>query len=268
MPSESRVMNPSKLPRTVSHSLCIQRGETCLTAMLVMAFEDGPGSFTELAAEFVGPLENAYCSTLRSERRQKSYLLGRYAAKLALREPLSERNRKVVEILKGVCEQPIVQSERKGGWGVTISHSDSLAVCLAFPAGHPFGVDVERIDQARQETILSQLSPQEISWVKSAPTDGQRVATALWASKEALSKVLTTGLMTPLHIYNLSEFSRIDSGIWEGCFQNFGQYKVRVWAGASYVLSIAMPKQSVFEPPAKFCSVLLCLLPIGRRVSD
>ncbi len=249
-------MNPSKLPRTVSHSLCIQRGETCLTAMLVMAFEDGPGSFTELAAEFLGPLETAYFSTLRSERRQKSYLLGRYAAKLALREPLSEPNPKGVEILKGVFEQPIVHSGGKGGWGVTISHSESLAVCLAFPAGHPFGVDVERIDQARQETIRSQLSPQEIAWVDSAPTDGQRVATALWASKEALSKVLTTGLMTPLHIYNLSEFSRIDSGIWEGWFQNFGQYKVRVWAGASYVLSIAMPKRSVFEPPANFCALL------------
>src|SRR5258708_39152562 len=103
-------MNPSKLPRTVSHSLCIQRGETCLTAMLVMAFEDGPGSFTELAVEFFGPLETAYFSTLRSERRQKSYLLGRYAAKLALREPLSEPNPKGVEILKAFFEQPIVHS--------------------------------------------------------------------------------------------------------------------------------------------------------------
>jgi 4'-phosphopantetheinyl transferase len=249
-------MDPSKLPRTVSHSLCIQRGETRLTAVLVMAFEDGPGPFTELAVEFLGPLETVYLSKLRSERRRKSYLLGRYAAKLALREPLSEQDPKRVEILKGVFEQPIVHSRGKGGWGVTISHSDSLAVCIAFPAGHPFGVDVERIDQARQETILSQLSPQEIDWVESAPIDGQRVATALWASKEALSKVLTTGLMTPLHIYNLSEFSRIDSGIWEGRFQNFGQYKVRVWAGASYVFSIAMPKRSVFEPPANFCAWL------------
>src|SRR5258708_23567074 len=162
MPSESRVMDPNSLPRAVSPSLCIQRGETCLTAVLVMAFEDGPGSFTELAAAFLGPLETAYFSTLRSERRQKSYLLGRYAAKLALREPLSEPNPKGIEILKGVFEQPIVHSERKGGWGVTISHSYSLAVCLALPAGHPFGVDVERIDQARQETILSLLSPQEI----------------------------------------------------------------------------------------------------------
>src|SRR5258707_7186711 len=163
MPSESRVMDPNKLPRTVSHSLHIQRGETYLTAVLVMALEDGPGSFTELAAEFLGPLETAYFSTLRSERRQKSYLLGRYAAKLALREPLSERNHKVVEILKGVFEQPIVHSARKGGPGHTIRQPDSLPVCIASAAGHPFTIDVEPIDQQRHRTMLSQLSPQQRS---------------------------------------------------------------------------------------------------------
>jgi phosphopantetheinyl transferase len=35
---------------------------------------------------------------------------------------------------------------------------------------------------------------------------------ALWTAKEALSKVLCTGLMSPVEIYNLSEFSRISSG--------------------------------------------------------
>jgi phosphopantetheinyl transferase len=249
-------MDPGKLPRTVSHPLTILRGETRLAATLVMAFEDGIGSLNELAAEFLGPIETAYFSTLRSERRQKSYLLGRYAAKLALREPPFEPDPRGVEILKGVFEQPIVHSAKKGAWGVTISHSDSLAVCLAFPAGHPFGIDVERIDRARQETILSQLSPLEIAWVESAAADGPRVATALWAAKEALSKVLTTGLMTPLHIYNLSEFSRIDSGVWEGCFENFGQYKVRVWTGLTYAMSIAMPKRSAFEPLGNFCALL------------
>ena len=250
------MIHPSKLPRTLSHSLSVHRGETCLTAVLVIVFEGGLGSLNELADEFLGPVETAYFSTLRSERRRKSYLLGRYAAKVALREPLSEPDPKRMEILKGVFEQPIVQSEQKSGWGVTISHSNSLAVCLAFPAGHPFGIDVEWIDPARQETILSQLSPEEIGWVKSAATDRHRVATALWAAKESLSKVLTTGLMTPLHIYNLTKFSGIDSGIWEGQFQNFGQYKVLVWAGSTYVLSIAMPKRSVFKPAANFCVLL------------
>jgi 4'-phosphopantetheinyl transferase len=249
-------MKPIKLPQTVSHSLSIRRAETGLQAPLVMVFAEDTGWLNELAAQFLGPIEAAYFSTLSSERRRKSYLLGRYAAKLALREPLAEPDPKCIEIVKGVFEQPIVHFGRTGGWGVTISHSDSLAVCLAFPVGHPMGVDVERIEEARQKTILSQLSPQEISWVESAATDRQRVATALWAAKEALSKVLTTGLMTPFQVYNLSEFSRIDSGIWEGLFQNFAQYKVRVWAGATFVLSIAMPKRSVLEQPADLSAFL------------
>jgi 4'-phosphopantetheinyl transferase len=249
-------MGTNKLPRTIVFSLSIHRGEARFAAVLVMAFEDGLDSLNELAAEFLGPIETEYLSTLRSERRRNSYLLGRYAAKLALREPLSEPDPKGIEIVKGVFEQPIVRSGRKGGWGVTISHAGSLAVCLAFPSEHPLGVDVERIDEARQETILSQLSPREIGWVESSATDRQRVTTALWAAKEALSKVLTTGLMTPIHIYNLSEFSRIDSGIWEGWFQNFGQYKVRVWTGLTYVLAITMPKRSAFKPTADFCALL------------
>src|SRR5258708_3933229 len=123
MPSESRVMDPSKLPRTVSHSLCIQRGETCLTATLIMAFDDGAGSSNELAAEFLWANETASFSTPHAERPRKSYLLGRYAAKRALSEPLSEPDLKCIEIVKGVFEQPIVHSGGKGGWGVSISHT-------------------------------------------------------------------------------------------------------------------------------------------------
>ncbi len=249
-------MDPSKLPRTVSHSLCIQRGETCLTATLIMAFDDGAGSSNELAAEFLGPIETAYFSTLRAERRRKSYLLGRYAAKRALSEPLSEPDLKCIEIVKGVFEQPIVHSGGKGGWGVSISHTDSLGICLAFPAGHPMGVDVERIDPGRHETIRSQLSPQEITWVESAAADRSAVATGLWAAKEAISKVLVTGLMSPFQIYNLSEFSRIDPRIWEGRFQNFSQYKVWVWVCSTYVLSIVLPNRSTLERMPNFCAFL------------
>jgi 4'-phosphopantetheinyl transferase len=119
------------------------------------------------------------------------------------------------------------------------------------------GVDLERIEEARHETILSQLSPQEISWMESAAGNRETVATALWTAKEALSKVLTTGLMTPFQVYNLSEFSQIESGMWEGGFQNFAQYKVRVWIGSTHVLSIAMPKRSVLEQTADL-SVFLC----------
>ena len=244
------------MPRPLRYSLDIFRGEVRLKAILVFAFEQPVQRLDELASDLLGPSEAAYFSTLSSARRQNSYLLGRYAAKLALKDALSESDLRSIEIVRGVFEQPIVQYRRTGGWGVTISHTDSLAVGLAYPAGHPMGVDVERIDRARQEAILSQLSPQEIDWIDSSADDRDTVATALWAAKEALSKVLTTGLMSPVRIYNLSEFSQIDSGMWEGLFENFAQYKVRVWVGSSYALSIAMPKKSMIGHCSYFCAAL------------
>jgi phosphopantetheinyl transferase (holo-ACP synthase) len=95
----------------------------------------------------------------------------------------------------------------------------------------------------RYETILSQLSNQETQWIE-AGAEKLQLATALWIAKEALSKVLCTGLMSPVQIYNLSEFRRDSSGNWEGTFQNFGQYKTMTWIGTSHAVSIVLPKRS------------------------
>jgi phosphopantetheinyl transferase len=211
----------------------------------VIVFDDPASHLTEFAAEFLGPRENAYFSTLRFARRQQSYLLGRYAAKLALRDLLAEPDLRAIEIVRGVFEQPVVQCARSHRWCVSISHADSLAVVVAFPAGHPMALDAERIDLTRYETILSQLSNQETQWIAANAGHKLQLATALWTAKEALSKVLCTGLMSPVQIYNLSEFSRISSGNWEGLFQNFGQYKTTTWVGTSHAVSIVLPKRSI-----------------------
>jgi hypothetical protein len=59
-----------------------------------------------------------------------------------------------------------------------------------------------------------------------------------------LSKVLRTGLMANIRVYDLTEFKLIDSRVWEGFFENFAQYKARVLAGYNHVLSIAFRKRS------------------------
>lgn len=244
------------LADVVSRRLNINRGDACLNAILVITLGSNIGPLNEVAAELLGPIETEYFSSLGFEPRQKSYLLGRYVAKLALKEAISEPDLKSIQIVKGVFEQPIVRCKRNAGWAVTIGHAESLAVGLAYPAGHPMGVDVERIDEARHAIILSQLSPQEIRWVESAAATKHKVATALWTAKEALSKVLTTGLMTPVPIYSLVEFHPIASGLWEGQFQNFAQYKALVWTGSSYVLSIALPKRSMIGEVSDLCDDL------------
>ena len=80
--------------------------------------------------------------------------------------------------------------------------------------------------------------------MEAAGKDRVEISTALWTAKEALSKIPCTGLMSPIQIYNLSEFRTISPGTWEGLFHNFGQYKAKTWTGATHALSIVLPKRS------------------------
>jgi 4'-phosphopantetheinyl transferase len=237
-------MTLSKFPHTICRALTISRGESQLSAALAVASDDQAADLTELAAEILGPEETAYFSTLQFARRQRSYLLGRYAAKLALRELFRESDLRAIEIARGVFDQPIVLSARKPGWGITISHADSIAAALAFPAGHPMGIDVELIDSTHYQTLRSQLSADEVTRLMGTEGQELELATAIWTAKEALSKVLCSGLMSPIPIYSLSEFRLIGPGIWEALFQNFAQYKATIWIGDRWVLSIVLPKRS------------------------
>ena len=127
---------------------------------------------------------------------------------------------------------------------VTISHCDEIAVALAFPSGHPMGVDIEQIDAERLVTIRSQMSSVERDWARSAGADELALSTLIWTAKEALSKALTCGLMSPMEIFNLSDFYPLGDRVWGGLFQNFGQYKFMGWISRTVAMSV-VPAEEV-----------------------
>jgi hypothetical protein len=90
-------MKPAGLPRTLPYPVTILRGEIRLRAMMVVVFSDAPNTWIEAGTELLGKTEMAYFSTLRFARRQRSYLLGRYAAKTALSAVLSEPDLRAIE---------------------------------------------------------------------------------------------------------------------------------------------------------------------------
>jgi 4'-phosphopantetheinyl transferase len=196
------------------------------------------------AGEFLAPAEAAYFAGLHYLRRQQSFLLGRYAAKLALQRLLRAADPKAIEIGRGVFEQPLISYLSPRAPGVTISHCDEIAVALAFPSGHPMGVDVEQIDPDRLVTIRSQMSAVEREWARSVGADEPGFSTLIWTVKEALSKALICGLMSPMEIFNLAEFYPIGHGVWGGLFQNFGQYKFMGWISRTVAMSVVLPKKS------------------------
>jgi 4'-phosphopantetheinyl transferase len=194
--------------------------------------------------EFLAPAEAVYFAGLRYLRRQQSFLLGRYAAKLALQSLLKAADPKAIEIGRGVFEQPMISYLSARAPEVTISHCDEIAVALAFPSGHPMGVDIEQIDPDRVATIRSQMSPVEREWARSAGADELALSTLIWTAKEALSKALTCGLMSPMEIFNLAEFYPLGLRMWGGLFQNFGQYRFMGWLSRTVAMSVVLPKKS------------------------
>jgi 4'-phosphopantetheinyl transferase len=224
--------------------LSIHREGSVLRAAIAFAFEYEFADLVERANDFLGPTESTYFGNLEFIRRRQSYLLGRYAAKLALARLWGERDLKSIEILRGVFDQPIVSHARSESLAVSMSHSATMATALAFPAGHPMGIDVELIDPKHGHTLRSQMSGEEVSWIEQAQHRELELATAMWTAKEALSKVLCAGLMSPVQIYNLSELHSIEDKTWEAFFCNFAQYKVIMWLENPFVLSIVLPKRS------------------------
>lgn len=196
------------------------------------------------SGEFLAPAEAGYFAGLRYVRRQRSFLLGRYAAKLALQCFLKAADPKTIEIGRGVFEQPLISYLSARAPDVTISHCDQIAVALAFPSGHPMGIDVEQIDPDRLVAIRSQLSLVERDWARSAGAQELALSTLIWTAKEALSKALTCGLMSPMEIFNLAQFYPLGDRAWGGHFQNFGQYKFIGWVGRTVAMSIVLPKKS------------------------
>ena len=222
----------------------LMRENRRFTANLAITFAHDFVRLAERAPMFLAESELAYFTGLEHDRRRRSYLLGRCAAKLALQQSLAEPDLRALEIGSGVFGQPLVLHASRATPGVTISHSVDLAVAFAFPAGHPMGVDLERIDPERLDTIRSVMSRRERAWADHS--DPVTLSTLVWTAKEALSKVLLCGLMSPWAILSVGELQPRGARVWEGRFENFAQYKFFSWASRFYLMSVVLPKNSMY----------------------
>lgn len=178
----------------------------------------------EKQEQFLHPDELAYADTLAFERRQKSFLLGRYCAKQALSPYLREPDMRSISVCHGVFEQPIVRYPACRNAQVSISHTDEWGGAIAFPEEHPMAIDMEKINPDRKEAIQTHCTAEESRLIKSVPGSDILQLTLLWTVKEALSKVLKCGFMSPFTIFEVQRVEpAADCFIWT--FKNFAQYK-------------------------------------------
>lgn len=187
--------------------------------------------------------ELKHYNALEAEAHQRSYLRGRYISKEVLAAYFEEQDYTRFNIINGVFNHPIVEYvQGHNRTGVSITHNEVYGVSIAFSEELPMSVDIERCNLSQKEIIKSQLSPDERELAANMSWQSTVAYTVLWTVKEAISKVIKTGLTIPLEVLKISEFEEFENHI--VCrFANFPQYQtVSFRVKRDHVCSIAMPE--------------------------
>ncbi|HDR8161555.1 TPA: 4'-phosphopantetheinyl transferase superfamily protein [Bacillus cereus] len=188
------------------------------------------------------PHETHYYNILKFKRRMHSYILGRFAAKNAIKEIVgSDISFNHIQIVSGVFNHPVVFHTLCNNVQVSITHSGMFGGAISFLESTPMGVDLEEIKNENLDLLASQMTINEKNIICALPYSEIASYTILWTAKEALSKVLKTGLTTPFYFLEISELQlKNDSVI--GLYKNYPQYSVCCFILDTYVCSIAYPK--------------------------
>ena len=189
------------------------------------------------------PEEKAHFDTLKFEKRQADYLLGRIAAKTAVKGLTSTENIQSWHIDSGIFEFPIVKSLHNANIQVSISHCGKIGIALAFPEAHPMGIDIEKVNPNRLKAIESQITEKERTFMSESTLPYLQVTFMIWTMKEALSKVIKTGLMIDFKLLEIDSFQQEDDQF-VCTFSHFGQYKAITYYANEYTCSIVLPKNT------------------------
>jgi 4'-phosphopantetheinyl transferase len=200
----------------------------------------------EAKNSFLHTKEAELYSAMVAGRRQLSFLQGRYIAKHTLMAYLPEDDPKKILIKPGIFQQPVIEYTTTDLPRLSIAHSENLAACLVFQQEHPMGIDLELVTPNAKENIASQLTAFEKGLFINCPEDENTFYTRIWTIKEALSKVLLTGLMTPFEVFEIASIDFYDTYT-VSFFKNFGQYKAVSLEMKGNICSIVLPKNTVFS---------------------
>ncbi len=188
--------------------------------------------------------EITYLNSLKYDRRKSSYLLGRISAKSALNKIIPAKTAlNSFKVGFGVFQFPIIEQLPCSGFEVSITHCDAIGISMAYPEAHPMGVDIEKINPEKVDSMINMFTQEEITLTNSCLNDKASAYTLLWTVKESLSKILKTGMMIDFKYLELDSLD-YKNGLYIGTFKNFIQYKSFSIVLNSYIISITCPKHT------------------------
>jgi phosphopantetheinyl transferase (holo-ACP synthase)/acyl carrier protein len=166
-----------------------------------------------LADEILSSGERAQWLTMRGvEKRRREWLLGRCAAKEAVRRLLESRldlrlSRAAIEVVPDAYGCPQVRisdagemTKNEGLPHVSIAHSDGTAIALA-ALNSNVGVDLESVARRREDFESVAFSREERGLAAALPPEW---ALRMWCAKEAVGKALGRGLSAGLLAFRIT----------------------------------------------------------------
>lgn len=190
------------VPELLSHMSLPSYGEAAICRQSVLSSDP---VVIDWCADYLltEPERALWRSHARDEQRKVQWLLGRIAAKEAVRK-LVLRHGGVrlldqdVEIIYDESGRPVVSPllAQVLGWApwISITHSDDVAVAVAINSEFPVGVDLQTIAERDSEFIEFAFSAGEQKLFPAVSgAERNRLVAQLWCAKEALAKALGTG---------------------------------------------------------------------------
>jgi phosphopantetheinyl transferase len=148
---------------------------------------------------------------------------------------------------RGTFMQPILLANGSGSLDISITHKRDMIAAIAFPKSHPTGIDLEKIEPSSRPTLESQMTKPEILAVASSAENYLNALWQLWVVKEAVSKVLKTGLTTSFLLFETCKHSFNKRGELSCYFSHFYQYHAQSWILDDHVLAVVHPRTASFD---------------------
>ena len=158
---------------------------------IIMAYQLEVVDLTNLppADSILSPQEQTYYQTLRFPKRRTEWLGGRFALKQAVGRVLSVTDLAQIEVLPQASGKPELRvGEKAVLLAHSITHSNGFAVAAVSADEKYLGIDLEKIEHRIAAWARDFFHPDELT------ENTDEFLTALWTQKEALVKLLGTGL--------------------------------------------------------------------------
>jgi len=148
--------------------------------------------------DWLGPPELAVLASLRFPKRRTDWLLGRWTAKRVVHASLDPPAPSLSEIEVHAAPDGAPEVFIRGVPGnleLSISHSNSMSLCVVAPIGSSPGCDIERIEVRPPFLLSDYFLDEEVRYVSErAPAERAAYETLVWSAKESALKSLRSGL--------------------------------------------------------------------------